>query len=76
MTLKEPYVGLMIHEYTKKVIQEGKRPKLDKKIPIELNELMETGWQRLPSSRPCMRRIHESLIRFQDDYKSKASKKK
>ena len=73
LTLKEPFVGLMIHEYTKKVVLEGKRPKLDKKIPIELHELLSSGWESEPARRPCKKIIHQSLLSLKEDYNGKVA---
>jgi serine/threonine protein kinase len=75
MTLKEAFEGLMIHEYTRKVIQEQKRPKVDKKTPAELNGIMSAGWQHEPSRRPCMKAVHEFLLRFQEEYRATVDRK-
>lgn len=68
MALKEPFEGLMIHEYTRKVIQEQKRPKLDKKIPVGIQSILMTGWQHDASRRPCMKTIHNTLLLIEEEY--------
>jgi serine/threonine protein kinase len=66
MTMKEPFADLMIHEYTEMVIRCNNRPKLDRKTPSELNDIMSACWHYDPSRRPCMKDVHLKLIQFQE----------
>jgi serine/threonine protein kinase len=65
MTMKEPFGDLMIHEYSEQVIKGKARPKLDKKTPAVLNEIMVHCWHHDPASRPCISQVHLKLIEFQ-----------
>jgi serine/threonine protein kinase len=66
MTMKEPFADLMIHEYTERVIRCNNRPKLDRKTPSDLNDIMSACWHYDPSRRPCMKDVHLKLIQFQE----------
>jgi hypothetical protein len=75
MTIKEPFADLMIHEYTEKVIQRQKRPRLDRKTPAELNDLMSACWDHDPYKRPIMRDVHVNLLKFQEQLDVPQAKK-
>eukprot|EP00934_Nitzschia_sp_Nitz4_P007143 Nitzschia sp. Nitz4//scaffold111_size72815//10531//13029//NITZ4_005780-RA/size72815-processed-gene-0.61-mRNA-1//-1//CDS//3329533150//7133//frame0 len=62
VTLKEPFADLMVHEYAEKVIQRGKRPKLDKKYPDSINQVIDQCWQGNPKRRPRMDEVHGVLM--------------
>ena len=74
MTLKEPFAGLMIHEYKEKVILNNKRPKLDK-TPKELHGIMSSCWDAHPLKRPCMKDVHLQLVQFQQQFVTAEMKK-
>jgi serine/threonine protein kinase len=75
MTMKEPFADLMIHEYTEKVIRRQKRPSLDKKTPVVLNNLMSACWDHDPCKRPIMRDVHVNLLKFQEQLDVPEAKK-
>ena len=74
MTLKEPFAGLMIHEYKDKVIRGNKRPKLDK-TPKELHNIMTSCWDAHAMKRPCMKDVHLHLVQFQQEVVTAEMKK-
>jgi serine/threonine protein kinase len=75
MTMKEPFADLMVHEYTEQVFQQNKRPRLDKKTPVELNEIMAACWDSDPRRRPCMKDVHLNLLKFQQQLDVPETKK-
>jgi Protein tyrosine and serine/threonine kinase len=59
ISLKPPYVIFDKKDYFRKVIQGGKRPRINKKWPLMTKEIMKLSWATSPFDRPTMDNICE-----------------
>ena len=59
ISLKPPYVIFDKKDYFKKVIQGGKRPRINSKWPLMTKEIMKSSWAPSPFDRPTMDNICE-----------------
>jgi serine/threonine protein kinase len=61
-------------EFTKVVLQNGKRPKLGKNWPQELNELLTDSWSTYPEERPSMKKAKRVLQTLQGQISSSSER--
>ncbi|KAL3907649.1 MAG: hypothetical protein SGILL_008785 [Bacillariaceae sp.] len=57
------------------VAEGGQRPPLPSSLPVELQDLMDSGWATMPSDRPIMKDFLQRLEKIQDTELRKANAK-